>query len=109
MTQTTNTQLDGLRTEDPERKAQQKLRLDFLNALHAAFKGVRFFPPQNESVVQKIDRLFELMQQLFGAEGACNIEHVHSFLMLNGSRLKTDVAGLVPYNFMMETMSKLKT
>ena len=109
MTQTTNTQLDSLRTDDPERKAQQKLRLDFLNALHVAFKAVRFFPRQNESVIQKIDRLFELMQQLFGAEGACNIEHVHSFLMLNGSRLKTDVAGLVPYNFMMETMSKLKT
>ena len=109
MTQTTNTQLDSLKIDDPERKAQQKLRLDFLNALHVGLKGARFFPPQNESVIKKIQHLFELMQELFGADSACNLEHVHSFLMLNGSRLKTDVAGLVPYNFLMETMSKLQT
>ena len=111
MTETTNTQLDQLRlqTDTGEHQEQQKLRLEFLNALHVAFKGARFFPSQNESVIRRIQQLLELMVHLFKTEGACNLEYVHGFLMLNGTRLKTDVAGLVPYNFMMETMDKLKT
>jgi len=109
MTQTDNAQLDDFVTEGAGHKLQQKLRLDLLNALHVAFKGARFFPPQNESVIKKIHQLLHLVEQVFEMEGSCNLEHVHGSLMLNATRVKTDVAGLVPYNFMMETFSRLKT
>ena len=109
MTEATNVQVDKLKGDEPGRQEQQRLRLDFLNALHVAFKGARFFPPQNESVIRKMEQLLDLIKKLFGSDGACNLEHVHGFLMLNGSRLRTDVVGLVPYNFMMDAMAKLKT
>jgi HD-GYP domain-containing protein (c-di-GMP phosphodiesterase class II) len=109
MTETLNTQLGKTTGDESRRQDQQKLRLEFLNGVHVAFKGARFFPPQNESVIRKMGQLLDLIKRLFGSEGACNLEHVHGFLMLNGSRLKTDVVGLVPYNFMMDAMAKLKT
>ncbi len=95
--------------QDPaERREQQRMRLDFLNALHVAFKGARFFPPQNESVVKRIHDLHQIIQAVAESEGNCNIEHVHGFLMMNASRVKTDAASLVAYNFIMETMARLK-
>jgi len=95
--------------QSPQRQEHQKLRLEFLNALHVAFKGARFFPRQNESVIKKTEQLLGLIKKVIGSEGACVLEHIHGFLMLNGSRLKTDVVGLIPYNFMMEAMTKLRT
>ncbi|HUV38723.1 MAG TPA: HD-GYP domain-containing protein [Planctomycetota bacterium] len=110
MTETAKVRIEGLGTDDAaSRVEQQKLRLDFLNAFHVAFKGARFFPPQNGSVIRKIHELLEFIQRVFETEGACNLEHVHGSLMLNAARLKTDVAGLVPYNFVMETFTKLRT
>ena len=109
MTEALDVQMDKLRGDATRRQDQQKLRLEFLNGLHVAFKGARFFPPQNESVIRKMEELLELIKKLHASEGACSLEHVHGFLMLNGSRLKTDVVGLVPYNFMMDAMTKLKT
>lgn len=109
MTETVHSQLDKLETDNKLHQEQQKLRLDLLNALYVAFKAARFFPPQNESVIKKIQQLLDLMKRLFDSEEACNIEHVHNFLMLNATRLKTDFAGLVPYNFIMQMMDKLKT
>ena len=108
MTESANLALEGLQTGSAGKMELQKLRLDFLNAFHVAFKGARFFPPQNESVISKIEQLFEIMKKLCVQDGACNIENIHSFLMLNGTRIKTDVAGLVSYNFIMEIMNKLK-
>jgi putative nucleotidyltransferase with HDIG domain len=109
MSETLSQQLQNATREKGQNQEQNKLRLEFLNALHVAYKGAKFFPPQNESVIKKIQQLHELIRTLARTEGACHLEHMHSFLLLNGSRLKTDVAGLMPYNFMMETMGKLKT
>ena len=110
MTQPAAASLDNLSSESDAalRHQQQKLRLEFLNALHVAFKGARFFPPQNESVIRKIRELLEFIKAVVRTEGNCNIEHVHGFLMMNASRIKTDAASLAPYNFMMETMGRLK-
>jgi len=109
MTDAVNAQLDTLGIDAAVAKEHQKLRLEFLNAFHVAFKGARFFPPQNESVIRKTQQLLELMKKTFKTEGACNLEHVHGFLMLNATRIKTDVAGILPYNFIMEALSRFKT
>ena len=91
----------------PEEAQDQKLRLDMLTAFHVASKGARFFPRQNESVIKKIEQLLNCIRQLATTHGGFVLELVHSFLMLNGTRIKTDVAGMVPYNYVMETLQKL--
>ena len=49
-----------------------------------------------------------MIQSIIRTEGNCNIEHVHGFLMMNASRVKTDAGSLVAYNFLMETMARLE-
>lgn len=88
-------------------RRQQKQRLELLTALHVAAKGARFFPPQNESVVHRMQELLGLLKGFLESENHVALEVAHSFLMLNGERIKTDVAGLVPYNYVMETLQKL--
>ncbi len=108
MTEPVAPSLDNPKVDPAVRREQQKLRLEFLNALHVAFKGARFFPPQNESVIRKIQQLLEIIEKLHQTEGHCNIERVHGFLMMNATRIKTDAASLVPYSFLMEAMAKCR-
>lgn len=98
---------DKWEVQEPEAQDQQKLRLDLVTALHVAAKGARFFPRQNESVIAKTWHLLECIRQVRDREGGVVLEEAYSFLMLNGSRIKTDVAGMAPYNFVLGTMQKL--
>jgi HD-GYP domain-containing protein (c-di-GMP phosphodiesterase class II) len=110
MTTTEVTKTDGhgkWEVQETEALEQRQLRLELVTAFHVATKACRFFPRQNESVTARIKHVLNCIEQVRAGEQGVFFEVAHSFLLLNGSRIKTDVAGIVPYNYLLGAMQKV--